>query len=192
MKTSYLFLAEGFEEVEALSVVDVLRRSGAPILTVSVTGDAQVKGAHGIIVTADTVYADADFSDANWLILPGGLPGAPNLAAFEPLCELLKAHYAKGGNVAAICASPAVVLAPLGILDGKEAICYPGFETAFNGSTTVSAKPVVIDGNLITANGPASAMVFALAIANETVGPQDATTVAEGLLFYDRHEEFYF
>ena len=191
MNTSYLFLAEGFEEVEALTVVDILRRSNIPITTVSITSSIQVKGAHGITVEADMVYADADFTGADWLILPGGLPGAPNLAACEPLCDLLKAQSAKGGNIAAICASPAVVLAPLGILDGKEAICYPGFEGALTKSR-VSGKPVVIDGNIITANGPASAMLFALAIANEIIGPQDATNVAEGLLYYEHQEPFYF
>lgn len=191
MNTSFIFLAEGFEEVEALTVVDVLRRAGIPINTVSITDSLQVTGSHGITVTADTTLADADLSDPKWLILPGGLPGSHNLKTCEPLCDLLVSHSQKGGSVAAICAAPAVVLAPLGILDGKEAICYPGFEKALVHST-ISEKPVEIDGNVITANGPASAMLFALAIANETIGAQDATSIAEGLLYYAPHEDFYF
>lgn len=191
MNTSFIFLAEGFEEVEALTVVDVLRRAGIPINTVSITDSLQVTGSHRITVTADTTLADADLTDAQWLILPGGLPGSHNLKACKPLCDMLISHSQKGGGVAAICAAPAVVLAPLGILDGKEAICYPGFQSALVRSK-ISDKPVEIDGNVITANGPASAMLFALAIVNETIGSQDATSIAEGLLYYAPHEDFYF
>lgn len=191
MNTSYLFLAEGFEEIEALSVVDILRRAGIPVSTISITDTLQVKGAHGIQVTADALYSSIDFESAKWLILPGGMPGATNLAAFEPLTTLLKEHNAKGGKIAAICASPAVVLAPLGILDGKEAICYPGFEAAMK-NTRLSGNPVEADGNVITANGPASATLFALAIVAHTLGQEKSIDIAEGLLLYDHPAEFYF
>lgn len=181
MNTSFLFLAEGFEEIEALSVVDVLRRAGIPVTTVSISDSLQVKGAHNITVTADASYSKVDFSNANWLILPGGMPGASNLAAYAPLCTLLKEQKSKGGNIAAICASPAVVLAPLGVLDDKEAICYPGFENALSNSK-LSDKPVVTDGNIITANGPASATLFGLAIVAHTLGEKAAHDIAESML----------
>lgn len=191
MNTSFLFLAEGFEEVEALSVVDIMRRANLPVTTVSISSTLQVKGAHNITVTADALFSDIDFSDAEWLILPGGMPGASNLAAHDELGNLLKAQNAKDGNIAAICASPAVVLAPLGILDGKRAICYPGFEKSM-ALSKIGTKPVESDGNIITANGPATATMFALAIVAHTLGEDAARNIAEGLLLYDRPQEFYF
>lgn len=191
MKTSFLFLAEGFEEMEAMAPIDILRRAGMPVVTVSISNSLQVKGAHGITVTADALFAETDFKDADWLILPGGMPGASNLAAHAGLCDMLKRHNAENRHVAAICASPAVVLAPLGILDGKEAICYPGFEDALY-CAKLSAKPVEADANVITANGPSSATLFALAIVAGTLGEQKSTEIAEGLLLYDRPQEFYF
>ena len=113
MNTSYLLLADGFEEIEALSVVDIMRRAEMEVLTVSITDSKTVTGAHGIPVIADVTFAEVDCSAAEWLILPGGMPGALNLAAKSELRELLKAQNIKGGKIAAICASPAVVLAPL-------------------------------------------------------------------------------
>ena len=101
MNTSYIFLAEGFEEVEALTVVDVLRRAGVDIKTVSITPLRNVRGSHGIEVNVDCLFDETDFSDADWLICPGGLPGSTNLAAYAPLCELLKKHR---HGIAAICA----------------------------------------------------------------------------------------
>ena len=112
MHRSFIFLAEGFEEIEALSVVDVLRRAGMDIKTVSITASKEVMGAHGITVKADLTFKEADFADSEWLILPGGMPGATNLAADEALCDLLKVHK---GKLAAICASPGVVLCASGI-----------------------------------------------------------------------------
>lgn len=191
MNTSYLFLADGFEEIEALSVVDILRRAGMEVITVSISDSTMVTGAHNIPVVADTLLADSDCSNAEWLILPGGMPGALNLASCSMLRELLMRQNAKGGKIAAICASPAVVLAPLGILDGKEAICYPGFEKELEKST-LSDKCVAIDNNVITANGPATASLFALAIVANTLGDDASRSVAEGMLLYDAPQEFYF
>lgn len=183
MKRNYLFLAEGFEEIEALTVVDVMRRAGLETLTVSVDDSQQVTGAHGIPVEADLLFTEVDFSDADWLIMPGGMPGAANLADTPALCDLIKTHFADGGNVAAICAAPAVVLAPLGILNGRKATSYPGFEGAcVKGGAEMLDTRVVNDGNLITANGPASAMPFALAIAEAAAGSDTAAQVAAGML----------
>ena len=187
---SFIFLAEGFEEIEALTVVDVMRRAGMDIKTVSITSTKEVSGAHGIKVTADLTFKEADFSDTEWLIIPGGMPGASNLAAFEPLCDLLKIHAAKG-KVAALCAAPAVVLAPLGILDGKEATCYPGFESQCR-NAVMRDVPVVTLENLITANGPSAALRFALAIVANSLGSNIAQEVGSGMLYYPKSVNFYF
>lgn len=194
MKKSYIFLADGFEEIEAISAVDILRRAGMDITTVSINDNPLVTGAHGIAIAADAAYTQATgLNDADWLILPGGMPGASNLAEFDPLCSLLKAHAADGGNVAAICAAPAVVLAPLGLLKGKTATCYPGFEkVCVDGGAKMQDAPVVRDGNIITANGPASAMAFALAIAQAAFGEEKAREIGTGLLHYAKRTDYYF
>lgn len=183
MKRSYLFLATGFEETEAIGTVDVLRRAGMDVKTVSITGDLAVAGAHGIVVEADYVMAEVDFSDSDWLILPGGLPGATNLFDCNPLTELLVKHYNEGKHVAAICASPGVVLAPLGILKGHKATAYPGFDKALaeNGAIPTGTR-AVIDGNVVTGNGPSSVFVFGIAIVEAALGKDKAREVADGML----------
>jgi 4-methyl-5(b-hydroxyethyl)-thiazole monophosphate biosynthesis len=183
MKSSYLFLAEGFEEIEALAVVDVMRRAGMELSTVSVTDNLKVKGAHGIEVVADTTIATIDTTDTEWLICPGGMPGATNLAACAKLTDAIIEQWKKEGNIAAICASPAVVLAPLGVLNGCEATCYPSFEGGLEagGATPVNERVVVSD-NIITANGPSSAVLFGLAIVAKSLGQPAATSVASGML----------
>ncbi len=181
MKTSYVFLADGFEEVEAMTSIDVMRRAGMPVVTVSINEDLEVTGAHGVIVLADSLYSDNDYRDAEWLVLPGGMPGATNLASHEPLTALLREHAARAGKVGAICASPAVVLAPLGLLDGRQAVCYPGMESAAGGMTW-GTSPVAVDGPVVTGNGPAAAAAFALAMVGESLGAGAAATVASGML----------
>lgn len=183
MKKNFLFLADGFEEIEALATVDVLRRGGLDVTTVSIKHEPAVTGAHGITVFADCTFKEADFSDSDWLVLPGGMPGAANLHEFSALNDLLKVHATKG-RIAAICASPAVVLAATGLLDGKNATCYPGFETALiaAGARYDKESRVVVDGNIVTANGPSSAIPFALKIVELTQGAQASSQVAEGML----------
>lgn len=190
MHRSFIFLAEGFEEIEALTVVDVMRRAGMDLKTVSITSDKKVVGAHGIPVEADITFKEADFEDSEWLILPGGMPGSTNLAAFEALCDLIKIHK---GKLAAICAAPAVVLAPLGVLSGKEATCYPGFEQALkdNGAIVRDSRVIALD-KLITANGPSSALRFALAIVANSLGDSVAQQVGGGMLFFPKSMDFYF
>lgn len=186
MKDSFVFLAEGFEEVEALTVIDLLRRAGIPVKTVSITTALQVTGAHGVTVKADVLFDNTLFSDAEWLILPGGMPGASNLYEFSPLQGLLKAHAeSENGRIAAICASPAVVLGQLGLLKGEKATCYPGFENLLEDSEIVDT-PVVASGKFVLGNGPANAMIWSLAIISETLGSQEANKVANGLLLYPR------
>lgn len=190
MHRSFIFLAEGFEEIEALTVVDVMRRAGMDIKTVSITSEHKVVGAHGIPVLTDMTFKEADFDDSEWLILPGGMPGATNLAAFEALGDLLKVHK---GKIAAICAAPAVVLAPLGLLKDKEATCYPGFEPACRANGAIMRDaPVISLTDLITANGPSSALRFALAIVANSLGEQAAQEVGGAMLYYPKKMNFYF
>ena len=181
METSYLFLADGFEEIEALATLDILRRAGMPVRSVSVSAGKKVIGSHGVVVEADERITSVAASDALWLILPGGLPGATNLAACEPLTVLLKKQVAEGRNVAAICASPAMVLAPLGLLDGLNATCYPGCEGAcdFKGFT---GEPVEVTKHIITGKGPGYTFRFALAIVEASLGVDAANQVASGML----------
>ena len=183
MKTSYLFLAEGFEEIEALSTVDVMRRAGMEVYTVSITSDKQVKGANGVTVIADKTISDIDADDAEWLIVPGGMPGATNLASCGKLSDMLSVQWNKQGKIAAICAAPAVVLGPLGIVRGQDCTCYPSFkdDLVSAGGQYLDMR-VVESGNLITANGPSSALLFAFAIVANTLGPDVASSVASGML----------
>lgn len=189
MNESFLFLAEGFEEIEALTAVDVMRRAGMDVKTVSITNALQVKGAHGIMVTADLLYDNTLFENPAWLVLPGGMPGASNLYSFARLGGLLKKQAAsKDGRIAAICAAPAVVLGQLGLLKGKEATCYPGFEQYLEGSE-IKEGPVVVSGKFVLGNGPANAMKWALEIVREALGEKAAAQVADGMLFFARDNE---
>lgn len=190
MHRSFIFLAEGFEEIEAITVIDVLRRAGMDIKSVSITSEHAVAGAHGVEVRADQTFKEADFEGSEWLILPGGMPGSTNLAGFAPLCDLLKVHK---GKIAAICAAPGVVLAPLGLLEGREATCYPGFDGACReGGAIMRDVPVMALDNLITANGPSSALRFALAIVANSLGDSAAQQVGGGMLFYPKTQNFFF
>lgn len=186
MKDSFIFLAEGFEEIEAITVIDLMRRAGLPVKTVSITTALQVTGAHGVTVNADVIFDNTLFKDAEWLILPGGMPGATNLFNFGPLQGLLKTQLeSENGRIAAICASPAVVLGQLGLLKGEQATCYPGFENLLDGAKVIDA-PVVVSGKFVLGNGPANAMIWALSIISETISSQEALKVANGLLLYPR------
>ena len=183
-KKVYVFLAPGFEEVEAITPIDLLRRAGMEVVTVSTCGLRTVTGAHGIMIVADVSVRDLsihkDF-EAEWFVLPGGMPGALNLHACDELNTLLKETDVK---VAAICASPGVVLGQLGLTRGHNVTCYPGFEEMCIGAKSVkSAERVVVDGRFITANGPGSAMKFSLAIIEETLGKDAAATVTAGLQY---------
>jgi len=178
-KRAIVVLAEGFEEIEAITPVDMLRR--AEVATELVGLDTtEVVGAHGVVFRADRVLGNAEQVDA--IILPGGLPGADHLAASERLASALRAQAASGGLVAAICASPAWVLAPLGLLDGKRATCYPGCEERFGPSTTHVDGAVVRDGNILTSRGPGTAFAFGLALVQELAGEQAADELAQGML----------
>lgn len=182
MEKTYVFLADGFEEIEALATVDLLRRADINVETVSINPTLAVKGAHGVEVAADIMLADCP-EGAKMYILPGGMPGAKNLADNAHVCHMLTAQHKNGGKIAAICAAPAVVLAPLGIIDGYDATCYPGFEEGVvAGGARHKNQRVVVDRNVITANGPSSAIPFALSIIEALKDQDSADTVAKGIL----------
>ena len=157
----YVFLADGFEEIEALTPVDLLRRAGADVMTVSIyPGRKNVTGARGIEVVADTTIDVTDTSEAEMIVLPGGMPGTVNLLECGPLMEIVDRQNAGGGRIAAICAAPARILGARGLLAGKKATCYPGLEKMMKGATPV-IKTVVTDKNITTSRGLGTAVDFA-------------------------------
>lgn len=189
MRNSFVFLADGFEDIEAITVIDVLRRAGMSVKTVSITPSLQVKSAHGNTLTADLLFDATHFTDPEWLILPGGMPGATNLYEFAPLAGLLSRQLeSTSGRVAAICAAPAVVIGQLGLLKGRKATCYPGFEELCMGAVMVDA-PVVVNDRMVLGNGPANALLWSLAIVRESLGEQASTAVANGMLLYPNGQQ---
>ena len=178
-KTTYLFLADGFEESEALTTVDVLRRANLNVQTVSVTGDLIVRGAHQIMVIADALFEDCKFEQVQALVLPGGMPGAETLGKHQGLVDLLKQHNNTTTVLAAICAAP-MVLGQNGLLEGKQAVAYPGFESYLKGAT-IKNELVVVDGNILTGKGPAASLPFALALAQKLAGKKVADEIKLGM-----------
>lgn len=164
----YLFLANGFEEIEALATVDIIRRADIEINTVGVGGE-YITGSHNITVKADKSLSELQWSDdIDGVILPGGIPGTPNLEACEKVVEFLLKAYNNNKLVAAICAAPSV-LGHKGILENKSATCYPGFEKELVGANVVNA-PCVTDSNVITGKGAGTALEFAFAIVDYITG----------------------
>lgn len=182
MKKGYIFLAEGFEEVEALMTVDILRRAGVDLQMVSITGKKEVTGSHHIKTEADKCYEEIHPQDADVLILPGGMPGTKNLKAHESLCEELRRFYQSGGLVAAICAAP-LVLGANGILKGRRAVCYPGFEEELTGAV-IEDLPAVRDGNVITARGLGASIEFGLMIVEALISKEKAEEVKGQIQFF--------
>ena len=189
-KKAIVLLADGFEEVEAVTPVDYLRRAGVEVTTAAIGENLTVTGARGIPVNADAVLGKRDWkaAAAAWdaVILPGGMPGASHLAASKEAGALITAMAAAGKWVCAICASPAVVLAPLGLLSGKRFTCYPGLETNVEGGRW-SEERVVVEagasgGGVITSRGAGTAGVFAAAIIGRLVGEAEANKIAESVL----------
>lgn len=176
-----VLLADGFEEIEAVNAINILRRAAAEVTVVGVGGDV-INGSRDIKIKPDIDIASYnDLPDA--IILPGGMGGARNLAASQLVRSLIKEAHQKGKVIAAICAAPAYVLLPLGILEGKKAACYPGCEERFGKDTVYSEEAVAIDGNVITAKGPGTAMKFALAVVEALCGEKVQDTVSGNLLY---------
>lgn len=180
MQEVFIFLAEGFEEIEAISIIDILRRSEIKIITISITDKNTVIGAHNISIIADKLFSETDFSCGEMLILPGGMPGSNNLNAHKGLKKLLKQYNAKKKRIAAICAAP-FVLGGLHLLKEKKATVYPGFEAKLLGAIYVE-DDIVKDGNIITGKGPAFAFNFALSIITELKGQKKAEEIASSML----------
>lgn len=175
----YMFLAQGFEEVEALCPLDLLRRARLPVTTVGVGGKL-IRGSHGIAVEADIV--DLEYADdaPDMVILPGGMPGTLNLSKSDAVLRALRAAADRGAYLAAICAAPSI-LGDLGYLSGKEAICYPGFEDRLTGAT-ISRTRVVRDGKVITAAGMGVALEFGLELVSLLAGRDKAEELRHAVL----------
>ena len=179
----YVFLADGFEEAEALVTVDILRRAGYKVTTVGID-KKEITGAHGIRVTADIKTGEYAPIDLEGVVLPGGMPGTLNLGANKTVCEAAKNAYIRDKVVAAICAAPSV-LGKLGLLKGKAATCYPGFEAELTGARYVNA-PTVTDGNIITAKGAGAVFEFGFAIIDRISGSTAASAKLRESMQCDR------
>lgn len=177
----YVLTAPGFEEIEALTVVDVLRRAELPVATVAITGGStrQVTGSHGITVVCDLLPEEIAPAEMRMLVLPGGLPGTLNLAHSPEVRDLIAFAVQNGLPIGAICAAPSV-LGHLGVLRGRRATCSPGFEDQMIGCTYTAAS-VEVDGSFITADGPGSAIDFALALTANLLGQERADLLGAAL-----------
>lgn len=176
-----IFFADGFEEIEGLTVVDILRRAGIDISMISINGKKKVTGAHGIALDTDEDIVQCDPDKLDMLVLPGGMPGTMNLAACEKLTEALKKADQEKRGIAAICAAPSM-LGDLGFLKGKKAVCYPGFESRLTGAE-VLAVPVVTDGHITTSRGMGTAIAFALELAKRLKDEETAKQVGRSIIY---------
>ena len=181
MSNVYIFLADGFEDIEGLTVVDLMRRAKINIKTVSIKNTKEVMTSRGISLLTDLTFEEADFTDADMLVLPGGMPGTRYLGEYKPLTDLLTAFYNEGKKVAAICAAPSV-LGGLGFLNGRKAVCYPGFEEKLTGAV-VSTDSVAVDKNVTTSRGLGTAIDFALSLIEQLEGREKADWIAESIIY---------
>lgn len=176
-----IFMADGCEEIEGLAVVDIVRRAKMDITMISINGKREVTGAHNVVFLADTLASEVDFEELDAIVLPGGGQGTRNLAADATVNQVIKKFAAEGKLVCAICAAPSV-LGAAGILQGKKATCYPGFEDKLTGAL-VSEKAVVTDGNIITGRGMGAAIPFGLEIVRYLQGEEAAETIRSGIVY---------
>ena len=181
MSKTAIFFATGYEEIEALTVVDILRRAGEEIVMVSVTDERRVTGSHGIEVTMDQTLSEVSFDETDVIVLPGGMPGTKNLEACEALMEQVDAFVKAGRTVAAICAAPSI-LGHRGHLKGKKACSFPDMESHLEGAD-VSREPAVIDGNIVTGRGMGVAIPFGLAVLEKLQGKEAAEEMAAQILY---------
>ncbi len=179
MDRVFAFVASGFEEVECLTVVDILRRAGIQVLLTSVSSDLQVTGSHGITVVTDQRIDEADFDSCDVLFLPGGVPGTPNLAASDLLCRQLCRFSAQGKRIAAICAAPSVP-GDLGLLEGYHVTCYPGWESHLRGAVYENTG-VITDRNITTGRGMGFAVDMGLELVRILKGEDTAFKLKTGI-----------
>lgn len=182
MSLVYAFLADGMEEIECLAVVDVLRRAQVEVRMISVMGRCAVTGAHGITVEADALLDETDLSGADCLFLPGGMPGTTHLGACTPLVDALHAQVLRGGRIAAICAAPSV-LGKEGLLRGKKATCFPGFESSLSGAEYEPHAAVVTDGTVTTARGMGCAVDLGLELVRLLADAGKAEEIRRGIQY---------
>lgn len=178
----YVLLAEGFEEVEALTPVDLLRRAGIDTRLVGVTGET-VRGARGIQVVTDLGMDDIDLAAADMIVLPGGMPGTTNLYADKRVTDAVRTMADAGKYVAAICAAPSIILGGMGLLEGRRATCYPGMEDGMKGAEAVKTT-CVTDGRFITACGVGGALDFACALITALAGREKADEIASSVVYH--------
>ena len=180
-KKVYIFLADGFEEIEGLTVVDLMRRAKIDIQTVSITDTREITGSHGICLKTDLIFGQTDFTDADMLVLPGGMPGTKHLRDYEPLAELLLAFHEKKGRIGAICAAP-TVLSGLGILSDRSVTSYPSCEPDIKAKQYLTDE-VVVDGNIITSRGLGTAIPFALCLISQLLGREKAEEIRQSIVY---------
>lgn len=176
-----VFFATGFEEIEALTVVDILRRAKVDVDMVSITGEKKVTGSHNITVEMDKLIEEVDFEKTDMIVLPGGMPGTVNLEACEPLMKQVDAFFAKDKYIAAICAAPSI-FGHRGMLQGKAACSNPGFESHLEGAD-VKKEPAVVAGHVITSRGMGTAIPFGLAILEQLEGKDAVAQMKDKIIF---------
>ena len=176
-KTALVPVADGTEELEAVAIIDVLRRAGTKVTVASVTGNRQITASRGVVIVADTLIEACTETDYDLVVLPGGIPGAEHLRDSAELIRILKRQREKNRLYGAICASPAVVLEHHGLLKGHQATCHPGFVDRLTVTDRVDAR-VVVDGNCLTSRGPGTAIEYALALVERLYGKDRREEVA--------------
>lgn len=181
MAKVYQFMADGFEDIEALIPLDIMRRGGTDFRTVSITDSNEVTSAHGVTIKTDMTFSEACLDDVDLLMLPGGMPGAENLNNHEGVKNALMRHAEKGKLIAAICAAP-MVLGGLGLLKGRRATCYPGFEQYLEGAE-YTAELYSVDGNIVTGEGPAAALPYAYTLLSMLADKDTADGIAAGMRY---------
>lgn len=177
-----IFMADGCEEIEGLTVVDIARRADIEIVTISITGKREVTSSHNVTFLADALATEVDYEELDGIVLPGGMPGTLHLGADETVNKVIKEFAAAGKMVGAICAAPSV-LGAAGLLTGKKATCHPGFEEKLIGATTCE-DAVVVDGNIITSRGMGTAILFALAIVRYFKDDEAVEQICKGLVYH--------
>lgn len=181
MKKVVMFFAEGCEEVEGLAVIDLLRRCKMDVCMASVSGNEMVTGSHNITFKSDAAITDINVEDFDAFLLPGGIPGTPNLDASKKVHELITKANEAGKVVGAICAAP-TVLGSAGLLEGKKACCYPGFEEGLKGAEVVM-EPVVVDGNIVTSRGLGTVFNFGFALIEKLLGKEEAEAMKKKIVY---------
>ncbi|MDP1853302.1 MAG: DJ-1/PfpI family protein [Candidatus Omnitrophota bacterium] len=180
VKKALIILADGFEEIEAITAIDILRRAQIEVIVAGLS-NRETRGSHGIKVSTD-ILLDELKEETSALILPGGSPGAENLAKSPKVASLINKMFKSGKIIGAICAAPALVLEPAGVLKGKKATCFPGMEKLFSREIKFTQEEVVRDGNIITSRGPGTALAFALKIVEVLLDKDTAQTLKEKLV----------